>query len=390
MPVHCWLRLCWQGGLVAGWVKRCVVYRTVAHVGVGHERDDITQNKFFFLGLLVTAALWLVFCPQPAYAQDPPVIAPTKFDFDASLAPKKCNVPEDFKSILHAWVPQTVLRDDAERRLVVRIKWLSTGGKRAGVSLMNAEGATIAQRQKDYSAATECHYVLWKTAYDAAEMMGAFEPPPPKEPVICPPYPTSTAAPLCPTCPLCPACPMHLPAPTFPPALPRFFAGLGAFVGSGIFSKLNAGPLLMLGFVPLRRLPELHLELESAWTSQTIESINVHSIPLVSSACWVRGVMRFCGGLATTFLSSNQLPIHEMRLFSHNVRIGTKLFRHRALSIRADVFMRFTLTNHRLGESKMPFNTPSPIAGGAFAKRVDKPKDWHVWGLVRFYLCAKP
>lgn len=121
----------------------------------------------------------------------------------------------------------------------------------------------------------------------------------------------------------------------------------------------------MLGFVPLRRLPQLHLELETSWTSQSIEFINVQSIPIIGSACFVRGVVRFCGGIATTFLFSKQLPTQESRLLGPNVRLGTELFRHHALFIRTDVFMRFTLTNHRLGEPTMLLDATPPMTGGA-------------------------
>ena len=124
-------------------------------------------------------------------------------------------------------------------------------------------------------------------------------------------------------------------------------------------------PLVFLGLVPSRRLPDLHIEFEGAWTSQTFESIRMHSFPLVGSLCLVRGVIRFCGGLATTIFYSNQSPAHdELHLmFGGNFRIGTELFVDGPLSIRADILGRFAFT-HVLGNAETALNTPTPFAAG--------------------------
>lgn len=356
------------GGLLGGLVRR-----GLAHTGLGHEPTSLTQNSFFFLKLLAPTALSLAFSAQPAFAHDPPVIAPTQLDFDAAHAPKNCNDPDRFGTILNAWVPDTVFRTDAERRLVVRIRWSATGGKRTDASLVDAQGVVLAERHKSYSVKTECDKVLWETAHDAAEILGAFEPPPPKEPVVCPipsaplpsePVPDPPALP-CPTCP-----PLKLPTPTITlsPAPYLSSIGLGAFVGTGIFSELNGGPIALLDVALSPRLPYLHVEFESSWTSQSSPSsaMRLHSIPLVSSLCWLRGNVRFCGGLATTIFYANQSPAHdELRLMlGPNFRMGTELFVHDRFSIHADIFGRYALAQRRFGTATVAPDEPTPFAGG--------------------------
>jgi hypothetical protein len=130
-----------------------------------------------------------------------------------------------------------------------------------------------------------------------------------------------------------------------------------AFVGSGIYSALNVGPYLLLGFVPSRHLPHLHVEFEGAWTSQTWESTRTQAIPLVGSLCWVHGNVRFCSGLATTILlsnrSSNNDDLHVT--LGANFRIGTELFVRGPFSLRADVFGRLAFAYS---------NAPTPFAAG--------------------------
>ncbi len=232
------------------------------------------------------------------------------------------------------------------------------------VSVVDAQGAVRAERHNVYPATTECHKVLYDTAYDAAEMLGAFEPPPPKEPVTCPVAlpPPVPPAPPCPRCP--PTPPFKLPPFTLPSTSPRFFIGLGAVVGSGIVSKLGAGPLILLGFVPSQRLPQLHVEFEGSWTSQMVESTRWHAIPLVGSLCWVRDNVRFCGGVATTIVFSNQLPNHESRVFGANFRVGTELFNRGPFLIRADVFGRVALAQRTFGGTINMLDEASPVTGG--------------------------
>ncbi|HRI65258.1 MAG TPA: hypothetical protein PK156_13510 [Polyangium sp.] len=258
------------------------------------------------------------------------------------------------------------LRDDAERRLDVRIRWTSTGGKRADVSLVDARGVTLAERHTPYANATECHKVLWAVARDAAKILGAFEPPPPKEPVTCPaPQPCVSCPPARP-CATFPPLRLTTPAPTLSPAPYRSFIGIGGFVGSGIFSKLGGGPYILLGYAPSRRLSQLHVEFEGSWTSQTSQSIREHSIPLVGSLCWVQGIVRFCGGFSTSVFFSNQPPENdELRLMlGGNFRVGTELLSHGPFSIRADVFGRLAFAQRRFGKATVALDEPTPFAAG--------------------------
>jgi hypothetical protein len=94
--------------------------------------------------------------------------------------------------------------------------------------------------------------------------------------------------------------------------------------------------------------------------------VRAHSFPLVGSLCLVRGIVRFCGGLATTIFFSNQsLPNDELHLmFGGNFRVGTELLTHGPLSIRADVFARFAFAERRFGKATMTIDDPTPIAAG--------------------------
>ena len=310
------------------------------------------------------AVLSLAFLERPAWAHDPPVIVPARLEFEAKAAPKNCNDLDSFTSILFGFVPFTAFRDDADRRLVVRLRWSATGGKQADISLIDAQGVVLAERHRLYGARVECHKILWTIADDAAVMLGAFDPPPPKEPVVHEDSPPSQRCPLPPACPTCP--PLRLPAVTTMRTPSRSFIGLGAFVGSGFVSKLGAGPHMLLGFVPSYHLPQLHVEFEGTWTSQMVEWARWHAIPLVTSLCWVRGIVRFCGSLATTFSYSNQSSNDDVlhMIFGGNFRVGTELFRKGSLSIRTDVFLRAAFVQRRFGKATAAIDETSPWAGG--------------------------
>lgn len=315
----------------------------------------------------------LAFFAQSAFAHDQPVIIPTRLDFDAAHAPKKCNDREKFLIVLNAWVPDEVFRDDAQRHLTVRIRWSSTGGKRVDVALVDAQGVTVVEGHTSFGAKQECHEVLWGTALDVAKMLGAFEPPPPKDPLRCPPPapPPPQEPALCPSPPPSPAFPPLRP-PTQPralfPAPYSSFIGIGPFVATGIYSELNGGPMLLLGVLPWRRFPHWNVEFEGSWTSQSSPSsaMRMHSVPVVGSLCWVEGNIRFCGGLATTISFSNQSPPNDEwhLMFGGNIRVGTELFRHGPFSIRADVFGRFAWTERGFGLAVGALDTPAPFAAG--------------------------
>ena len=365
------------GTRVLEWLLGWLLRRWFAHAGKERQCIRITKNRSTFCLLLTTTVLVLVSWAQPAFGHDAPMLLPARLDFDASGAPKNCNSVNTFKSILGAWMDATVLRDDAERRLVVRIRRSSTGGKRADVSLIDAQGAIVVEWHDDYVAEIECFRVLWNVALNATKFLGAFEPPPPKEPITPPKEPItfqmSSPCPLCPPERPCPTCAQPIaPLPTITPMPFRSFIGIGAFVGSGIYSKLGFGPHLLLGFVPSLRLSFLHVELEGAWTSQTSpssmtsESSRMQSIPFVGSLCLARGIVRFCGGLATTILFTNQSSDNDelQLMLGGNFRVGTQLFTHGTFSIRADLFGRFAFAQRAFGKTTMTFEAPTPFTAG--------------------------
>ncbi len=323
----------------------------------------------------VTAFLDLACFAQSAWAHDPPAIAPTRLEFDASQAPPACNDRKSFNTILWQWVPRSTWRDDAVQRLVVRIQGTANGPKSVDVSVVDSRGSVQPDRHNEYPAATECHKVLYDTAYDAAQMLGAFEPRPPQEPMTCPACaPCSSCQPAPPVVERAVA-PRLAPSPALPRMPPRFSLGLGAFVGSGIVAKISPGALVLLDIVPSSRLSPLHIEFEVLYTSQRVESVQLRSLPLVTSLCWVLGRVRFCGGLATTILSSSKLPNSEVRIFGPNLRVGTELFNGGPFSIRADIFGRFALTQRTFGTTIDIVAGAPPISGGV-AITVIPGRDW--------------
>ncbi len=260
--------------------------------------------------------------------------------------------------------PSLTLDEDAEQRLVVHIHGSANKAKSVDVSVVDAQGTLLAERHDPYAPTTECHKVLYDTAYGAAEMLGAFKPPPPQEPVTCPTCPPNPPPPICPPSP--PAAPLRAQAIMIPrrPTPAHFSVGFGAVVGSGIVSKLSAGPLVLVDVIPASRLSSLHIEIEFAYTSQAVDSTRWHSIPLVGSLCWAPGIVRFCGGFATTILFSNQSSNSELRMFGPNLRVGTELFNHGPISLRADVFGRIALIQQTFGQTIRGLDEASPFMGG--------------------------
>lgn len=124
------------------------------------------------------------------------------------------------------------------------------------------------------------------------------------------------------------------------------------------FSKLITGLSLLFGFVPSSRLSPMHIEFKSSWTSQSSQSIRAHSIPIDASFCWVQRIVRFCSGLSTTILFSNQSLANDALLLQlgGNLHVGTELFHHGPFSIRADIFGRIVF-------APRPFAAGIPVTG---------------------------
>lgn len=123
---------------------------------------------------------------------------------------------------------------------------------------------------------------------------------------------------------------------------------------------------MLLGFVPSRHSSALSIEFEGAWTAHTLQSKRLHSIPLVGSLCWVRGIVRFCGGFASILSISNQSSENDALhfMFGGNVRVGTELFNSGPFSIRADVFLRTGFIERKFGKTAAALDEPSPLTGG--------------------------
>jgi hypothetical protein len=329
----------------------------------------MTQNRSTFWTLLAMLVPSLAFWAQPAFADESPLMVPTRLDFDASHAPKNCNDESGFRSILHAWVNEELLRDDAERRLIVCIQRSSTGGKQADVSLVNAQGVTLAELHTPYATTTECYKVLWAVARDAAKMMGAFDKPPPPEPLVCPapPTPPGPAEPaLCPAGPAGPAPALSRPRMTLPaPFARRAFFGAGVFLGMTIKSEAAMGPAISLGFVPFSRWSGFQIEFDGAYTSRnTQQGFRVDTVPLFASFCYAQRGVRLCGGMISTLFSTEHPKDARDFTLSASLRIGTQFAIAGLFSIRADCFALLPLNQ------RMAFDTPNAFTAGAVAMGV--------------------
>lgn len=368
-----WFGGCGGGGTFS--LARGRLFRdAVPHTGRGPERTGITKILGTFFLLSVVSLLSVMFSARPALGHDAPIIVPAQLDFDASPAPKDCNDEMIFRTILETWLPKANLREDPDRHLVVRLLRSSSGGIRTDVVLADAQGTTVSEWHDDFAAKTDCHKVLWTAALHSAELLGAFDPPPP------PPPPPAKEPVICPACPVCVACPSPLPVPrqsistpassirTMPATPPHSYVGLGGFVGTGIYSGLSAGPYLLLGFGISDSWPNLRVEFEGSWTKQEMpgEMVQAQSIPLVGSLCLVRGIVRFCGGLATTVFSLNQSSRNnELQFqFAPNFRVGTEWYARGAFSLRGDVFMRFAIAERTIGNGEVVRHDAGPVVGG--------------------------
>jgi hypothetical protein len=80
----------------------------------------------------------------------------------------------------------------------------------------------------------------------------------------------------------------------------------------------------------------------------------------------LNGIVRFCGGFATTILFSNQSsPNDPLKLmFGGNIRVGTELFNRGPFSIRADVFGRLTFAERSFGPATIAFGETTQFTAG--------------------------
>ncbi len=372
-----------RGGFVGRGLRR------IAHAQLGYKASGIAKKTFVKMIFPVTLVLGLGLPARPARAHDAPAIAPTRLEFDATQAPKNCNDQPAFKSILANWVPHEVLSAEANRRLTVRIRRSPTGGKLADLTLTDETGAQLGRDHKSFAGKTECYKVLYETAQEAANLLGAFEKPPAPEPVTCPVCPAPPAS-VEPARALSPSAP-PLPIAPILPALPkawiaprpdrRAFIGAGVFLGTGIMPDAVLGPHFSLGFVPSPHSPRIQVELDGAWTMQNLRLTNapgsmpVHVIPIFGSLCYSRYVLRICSGLATTFYQAKRQDLgpgqDELRMaLAGFLRMGTEFEIAAPFSIRLDAFAQVRFWQRTFGEELARLDTLNPVAFGAAAMGV--------------------
>ncbi|MDC3956696.1 hypothetical protein [Polyangium jinanense] len=141
-----------------------------------------------------------------------------------------CDRPLVFMAILTNWVSVSTFDPPAARTLTVRIRRAPDAAKLADVTIVDEAGDVAEEVHRSYEPATECFEVLYATAFEAAKLLGAFEPPEP------PPPPQPPAPP----CPPAPPQPQPRPSPPplpRPPPLPKRF-----FLGAGVGAFLNVAP----------------------------------------------------------------------------------------------------------------------------------------------------
>jgi hypothetical protein len=270
------------------------------------------------------------------------------------------------------------LVSEADRRLTVRIRGAFNGKKVVDVMLVDAAGSTVAEDHKQYGVNDACYFVLYKTARASANLLGAFEPPPPPEPHVCPtPMP----------CPACPACPASRPIPTLPPprvvtpaAIHRVMvgAGMGIFRGTVGDPMQGVGPYGSLTVVPSVRVPDLRIEVEGAWVPYTSGKSNAprgEMIPLFLSVCHVPSALRLCGGLVTTFFRASRTDGARANdetgvATAASMRIGADLAIAGPFSMRVDTFVLMGFWGRTFGHEPTAIDARNLFAAGMVAMGV--------------------
>ena len=325
--------------------------------------------KKFSVWLIFFLTLVLVALERPAFAHDAPAITPTRLDFDASQAPKRCNDPATFDALLGNWVLKDAL-GAGDRVLRVRIRRAPTGGKLTDVTLVDAAGATLAEHHERFSVNSECHQVLYESARAAARLLGAFEPPRPPEP-----------CPVCPACPACPSCPPPPvaeparcpPCPTLktPPIVRRAYFGAGVFLGVGLTHVPRFGPKVSLGFVPIASAPRVRVEIDGAWApyaSTTSNTLRGTMVPLFGSLCVAPAALRLCGGPVTTFFLSEHDAMHIT--LAASLRLGAEFEIAGPFSIRIDAFVLLPFWKRTFGHELGARDAEHSLAAGSSATGV--------------------
>jgi len=357
-------------------------HRQGAHATLGYEPCEIAKKlskRLLFFGTLV---ICLGLPIKTASAGDPPNVAPTRVDFEAKGLPRTCSDLLTFQSLLTDWLKPSQLSLDAPRKLLVHIRRSPNGGKLADLTLVDENGVQISTEHKTFASKTECHKVLWDVARAAAQLLGAFEKPPEPEPISCPVCPSAQACPATPVCPI-PQVPRKTAQTAQGATAParRAFFGAGVFLGTGFTSDTFVGPQFSLGFVPSLSAPRIHVEIDGAWTQQTIPqsntsgSLDIQVVPLFGSICYSRSVFRMCSGLVATFFqakSADLLPgSDESRTtLAGHLRMGAEFGIAGPFSIRVDAFAILRFWQRSYGSELAALDARSPFGAGAAAMGV--------------------
>jgi hypothetical protein len=121
--------------------------------------------------------------------------------------------------------------------------------------------------------------------------------------------------------------------------------------------EAHPGPYVALSVVPFSGVPDFRLEFDGAWAPRPA----LQTVPVFVSLCHAHHGLRLCGGLATTFLSAENMKDDRDFALSASLRMGTEFRIAGPFSIRADVFALLPLTQ------RITLDSPNPFAAGAVA-----------------------
>ncbi|MDI3288078.1 hypothetical protein [Polyangium sp. 15x6] len=252
----------------------------------------------------------------------------------------------------------------ATRTLTVRIQRAPDAAKLVDVRIVDEAGDVAAEVHRSYEPATECFEVLYATAFDAAKLLGAFEPPEPPPPPLCP-QPQPQPQP-------CPPPPPQPPPQPPPPPLPKRF-----FLGAGVGAFLNVAPEPF--FAPRvsagwNVAPRWTVELDVvAWPWMTANpqdgptSVDVETYLGTAAGCYRFGRFMTCGLLAGGVLlgrGTNRAfgRPYTSPMFGIGPRVGFEVPIWDRLLWRSDLDGLVFVFPQRLAEKDAPTWEPLPLA----------------------------
>jgi len=285
--------------------------------------------------------------PREAHAADLPR---HRLDFGADRSLPLCNQSLEFLGIISNWMSDTVFNPPAARSLVVRIRRARDGAKVVDIVITELDGAVLKEKHLNYDPAMECFKVLYASAFEAARLMDAFQPPPapppPPEPEPCPvgappkPEPVKSDAPVENDAPP----KMEAPKAAPEPMAWRWFTGIGPRVAYGRTTEFVPGVRISGG---RRLLPWAFLEADVSWMPSWetrplgITVISVEALDFGAAVCLSRAVVFGCllmeGGRFGGSAQGVQYQISESRWFlGPGVRAGLDLPLWGPMGLRVD------------------------------------------------------